>query len=108
MSNFYLTHEFGPGYNKRNLAHYRQFYLTFNDIEILHTRVQNLTWSHIRRLLSVNDPEARGWYLTRASEDMWSVKTLDRNICSQYYERRLADHRKRPNDVLSETVAPYK
>ena len=44
-----LTLEFGPGYNKRNLAYYRQFYLTFKDIEILHTRVQNLTWSHIRR-----------------------------------------------------------
>ena len=102
-----LTKEFGSGYNKRNLAYYRQFYLTFNDLEILHTRVQNLTWSHIRRLLSVADPEARGWYLMRASEDMWSVKTLDRNICSQYYERRLADQRKRPEEVLPIAKAPF-
>lgn len=102
-----LTNEFGSGYNKRNLAYYRQFYLTFNDIEILHTRVQNLTWSHIRRLLSVTDSEAREWYLMRASEDMWSVKTLDRNICSQYYERRLADQRKRPKEVLPIAKAPY-
>ncbi|MDE5807515.1 MAG: DUF1016 domain-containing protein, partial [Muribaculaceae bacterium] len=65
-----LTIEFGPGYNKRNLAYYRQFYLTFKDLEILHTRVQNLTWSHIRRLLSVTDAKARNWYLMRASEDM--------------------------------------
>ncbi|MBD5340822.1 MAG: DUF1016 domain-containing protein [Bacteroides sp.] len=72
-----LTNEFGTGYNKRNLAYYRQFYLTFKDLEILHTRVQNLTWSHIRRLLSVTDTEAREWYLMRASEDMWSVKTND-------------------------------
>lgn len=85
-----LTSEYGSGYSKRNLAYYRKFYLTFNDIEILHTRVQNLNWSHIRRLLSVNSPEAREWYLKTAAEDMWSVKTLDRNISSQYYERRLA------------------
>ena len=85
-----LTSEYGTGYGKRNLAYYRKFYLTFNNIEILHTRVQNLNWSHIRRLLSVNNPEAREWYLKTAAEDMWSVKTLDRNISTQYYERRLA------------------
>ena len=88
-----LTSEYGSGYGKRNLAYYRKFYLTFNDIEILHTRVQNLNWSHIRRLLSVNNPEAREWYLKTAAEDMWSVKTLDRNISTQYYERRLATQR---------------
>ena len=102
-----LTLEFGTGYNKRNLAYYRQFYLTFNDLEILHTRVQNLTWSHIRRLLSVVDEESRNWYLMRASEDMWSVKTLDRNISSQYYERRLSEQREHPKETLPEAVAPY-
>lgn len=102
-----LTNEFGTGYNKRNLAYYRQFYLTFKDLEILHTRVQNLTWSHIRRLLSVTDAEAREWYLMRASEDMWSVKTLDRNIGSQYFERRLAEQRKHPQETLPDAVAPY-
>lgn len=85
-----LTAEYGSGYGKRNLAYYRKFYLEFDDLEILHTRVQNLTWSHIRRLLSVSNPEARDWYLKTAADDMWSVKTLDRNISTQYYERRLA------------------
>lgn len=37
-----LTAEYGSGYGKRNLAYYRKFYLEFNDLEILHTRVQNL------------------------------------------------------------------
>ena len=102
-----LTLEYGSGYSKRNLAYYRKFYLTFNDIEILHTRVQNLTWSHIRRLLSVTNSAARRWYLMRASEDMWSVKTLDRKICSQYFERRLADQHKRSEEVLSIVKSPY-
>ena len=102
-----LTNEFGSGYNRRNLAYYRQFYLTFNDIEILHTRVQNLTWSHIRRLLSVTDTVAREWYLLQASEDMWSVKTLDRNISTQYYERRLAEQKKKNKEDLPIAKAPF-
>ncbi len=85
-----LMTEYGHGYGRRNLAYYRKFYLEFRDLEILHTRVQNLNWSHIRRILSVTNPEAREWYLKTAAEDMWSVKTLDRNIATQYYERRLA------------------
>lgn len=85
-----LTTEYGSGYGRRNLAYYRKFYLEFRDPEILHTRVQNLNWSHIRRILSVSNPKAREWYLKTAADDMWSVKTLDRNISTQYYERRLA------------------
>ena len=88
-----LTAEYGSGYGRRNLAYYRKFYLEFQKTEILHTRVQNLTWSHIRRILSVGSPEAREWYLKTAADDMWSVKTLDRNIATQYYERRLAAQR---------------
>ena len=88
-----LTAEYGSGYGRRNLAYYRKFYLEFSDLEILHTRVQNLNWSHIRRILSVSNPEAREWYLKTAADDMWSVKTLDRNISTQYYERRLVAQR---------------
>lgn len=85
-----LTQEYGNGYGRRNLAYYRQFYLMFNNIEILHTCVQNLTWSHIRRILSVSNQQAREWYFTAAAEQRWSVRELDRNISTQYYERRLA------------------
>ena len=85
-----LSNEYGSGYGRRNLAYYRKFYLTFNDWEILHTRVQNLEWSHVRRVLSVTNPDARLWYLKSASENMWSVRELDRNISTQYFERRLA------------------
>lgn len=76
-------------------------------MEILHEFVQNLTWTHIRRLLSVSNPDARQWYLTHASKDMWSTTTLDRNISSQYYERRLAEHRQNPEINLTESIAPY-
>lgn len=102
-----LKKDYGSGYGKRNLAYYRQFYLVFNDIEILHEFVQNLSWTHIRRLLSVTDPKARQWYMIQASKDMWSTTTLDRNISSQYFERRLAAQREHPEFPQKEAVAPY-
>lgn len=74
-----LQDDYGSCYGQRNLAYYRQFYLAFSDLSILHTRVQNLTWSHIRRVLSVSNPEARVWYLNSAAEENWSVRTLGRN-----------------------------
>ena len=85
-----LTKDYGTGYGRRNLAYYRQFYLTFPKKEILHEVVQNLTWTHIRRILSVSNPDARLWYLKAASGNLWSTTELDRNIATQYYERRLA------------------
>lgn len=84
---------YGSSYNKRNLDFYKRFYILFPDMQIVNTRVHNLNWSHIRRLLSVADAQARLWYLETADRDMWSVRTLDRNISSQYYTRRLAAQR---------------
>ncbi len=64
--------EYGDGNGKRNLAYFRQFYLMFSDLEILHKHVQNLEWSHIRRELSVTNAKARQRYLENASSNMWS------------------------------------
>lgn len=102
-----LTPLFGDSYSKRNLLHYRKFYILFPDFAKVYEFVHNLTWTHIRRLLSVANTEARMWYLASASKDMWSTTTLDRNISSQYYERRLATQRESPGVELPAAVAPY-
>ena len=85
-----LVPVYGSNYSKRNLDYYRKFYLLFPDIQIVNARVHNLEWTHVRRVLSVTSPEARLWYLENASKGMWSTRELDRNISSQYFERRLA------------------
>ncbi len=82
-----LTQEYGSGYSARYLAYFRKFYLTIPNISILQTRLQNLRWSHIIEILRVNDEMARRWYLETASEQVWSIKALKRNISTQYYER---------------------
>lgn len=87
-----LTKEFGKGFSAGSLYYYRQFYNTFPEIFATPWRI--LTWSHYKRLIQVSNPEARVWYLKEASEQMWSYRTLNRNIGSQYYERLLLSHKK--------------
>ena len=82
-----LTRDYGSGFSKRYLAYFRKFYLTVPDWTILQTRLQNVSWSHILTALRVDDATARRWYLETASEQSWSVRTLSRNISTQYYER---------------------
>lgn len=76
----HLCAEFGEGYSERNLREFRAFYQVFPDPEIWHTRVPNLTWSHFRLLMRVEEPGVREWYMQEASNEGWSVRTLDRNI----------------------------
>lgn len=85
-----LVPKYGNAYSKRNLDYYRQFYLSFNDLKIVNACVHNLTWTHFRSIIHVADPKAREWYAIEASEQMWSSRTLDRNISTQYYGRRMA------------------
>ena len=82
-----LTRSYGRGWSRRNLAYFKSFYLKFNSLEILQTRLQNLTWSHFLTALRVDNDVAIRWYLQTASDEMWSVRTLDRNISTQYFER---------------------
>lgn len=103
-----LSSIYPKGYSARNLREYRQFYLYFNDLEIWHSRVPNLTWTHCRMLLRVSDDNARYWYLQEAAREMWSVRTLNRNIGSQYYYRLLQAPNK--DAVVSEMLnltTPY-
>lgn len=89
-----LTIEMGKGYSPRALAYYRQLYVYFPDRKILQTRLQNLTWSHLQAILGEKSEKARLWYMDEAAQQMWSVKTLERNVGSQYYHRLLASYDK--------------
>jgi len=84
-----LTVEFGDTYSVRNLHNFKKFYLLFPDYEIVNACVHNLTWTHFRSLLRVDNETARLWYLNEASKENWSSRVLDRNIATQYYYRLL-------------------
>lgn len=89
-----LTKEYGKGFSVNQLYYFRQFYITFKGI--FPTSCGILTWSHYKRLLSVENEEARNWYLKEAADQMWSYATLNRNISTMYYERMLLSQQKSP------------
>ena len=85
-----LTEEFGKGFGERNIRNIRQFYVLFSDYEKWKSLISKLTWTHIQKVLRVSNEKARIFYLTEAAENMWSVRTLDRNITTLYYDRIVA------------------
>ncbi len=91
-----LSEIYGKGFTKTNLYSFYSFYKTFP--EIFHSAsgksVPLLSWTHYRALLQVHDDEARKWYTKEAIEQTWSVRTLQRNISSQYYDRLLKSQNK--------------
>jgi len=107
-----LMPEFGENFTDRRLRDYRQFYLSFSNLEIWHSRVPNLTWTHIRHLLRVDDAQARLWYMKEAATQMWSTRELERNILSQYYYRLLSNQKDKTTEVVDvhagEPILPEK
>ena len=101
-----LTKEYGKNFSKRNLQYFRKFYLAFSDEQIVNTCVHNLNWSHFRALLRVPDENARLWYMNEAANESWSVRTLDRNISTQYYYRLMQSPKKDAvmNEMLQKTA----
>ena len=105
-----MTNRYGKGYDKGTLYRCLKFYKMFP--EIVATLGQQsgviLSWSHYRILLQVEDKEARDWYEKEAAEQTWSVRTLQRNISSQYYYRMLGTQKKElVESEMKELTAPY-
>ena len=86
-----LTAEFGQGYTVRNLRAMRQFYCCF---PIWHTVCAELSWSHYRLLMRIPDETIRAFYMEECVKSAWSVRQLERQINTMYYERILASRDK--------------
>ena len=99
-----LTREFGKGFDIRNLRNMRQFYLTFPNRNAVRTE---LSWTHYRTLVRIDNTPARDWYMNEAIEQGWSARALDRQIGALYYERLLSSKEKQPViDEASEKTTP--
>lgn len=127
-----LTQKYGKGFDKRSLYRYVQFYQQYPEImgsltpqsvfgeyrQIVGTVTPQsqeyksggklLSWSHYERLLQVSDLQARAWYEKEALEQSWSVRTLRRNVGTQYYDRMLlSDNKKAVKAEMEEKTSPY-
>lgn len=139
-----LTKEYGNGFSSTNLKYFRQFYLTFpihhtlrdeftgrsksyalrrksdntGELSIGHALRGELSWTHYRLLMKVENENARNYYINEAIEQNWSTRTLERQINSLYYERILSSKNKKAlkakankeaekNNVLDFVKDPY-
>lgn len=102
-----LSARFGRGFSRGNVFQMRQFYLEhrdkiqtssgFSTVEgivqtpsgLLEASLFPLSWSHYVRLLSVRDSESRKFYEQESIRGGWSVRQLDRQIATLFYDRTL-------------------
>lgn len=86
-----LTADYGDGFTTTNLKYMRRFYLLF---PMSHALRDQLTWTHYRTLLKVENEKARNYYMEECVCENWSTRQLERQINTMYYERLLASHDK--------------
>ena len=96
-----LSDEFGAGFDVSNLRNMRRFYQAF---PIRETLSPELSWSAYLSLIRIENPQAREWYAKEAAEQGWSVRALDRQISTLYYERLLSTQDKAKAQVKDEAA----
>ncbi len=87
-----LQSEFETGFDERNLRNMRLFYQRFPKWNAVRSE---LSWTHYRILIRVENHEARAYYQEEAIREHWSYRALERQITTLYYERLLATKHKR-------------
>jgi predicted nuclease of restriction endonuclease-like (RecB) superfamily len=97
-----LTAEFGQGFTVRNLWAMRQFYIQF---PILHAVRAELSWTHYRSLIRVENLQAREVYMNAAADNAWSSRFLDEQVDKHYYERLIATHKNVLNELSEKNSA---
>ena len=100
-----MTQDFGKGFTVANLKNMRQFYLTFPNGYALRSE---LSWSHYRLLMRVENEQARQFYLDESAKSVWSTRQLERQINSFFYERLLSSQNKSEVSAEIQNLAPAK
>ena len=100
-----MTKDFGKGFTIANLKNMRQFYLTFPNGYALRSE---LSWTHYRLLMRVENENAREFYMQEAVKSQWSTRQLERQINSFFYERLLSSKNKEQVAAEIQTLEPAK
>ncbi len=84
-----LGEEFGRGMSVANLKNFRQFYLTFADAGKRYALRSELSWTHWRLVMRVENPQARDYYIEETARQQWTSRVLERAIETRSFERLL-------------------
>lgn len=106
----YLSKELGRGFSVANLWNMRQFYLTYGKEDFLYALRRELSWTHHRTIMRVEDSKARQYYLSACAKENWSSRVLERQIRTNTYARILTHqkHKTKLPDESQPTRGPSK
>lgn len=82
-----LEVEFGRGFSEKSLRHMVRFAEAFPDEQIVSAVRRQMTWTHFKRLIYLEDPLKRDFYVQMCRMENWSTRTLDKRINSMLFER---------------------
>ena len=98
-----LVSKFGTGFSAKNLRHMIRFAERFPDREIVSTLWRQLSWSHFKGLIYLDDPFKTEFYAEMCRVERWSVRTLRDKIGSMLYERTAIS--RKPEEVARAELA---
>jgi len=101
-----LTGRFGKGWSIYKLQHCVRAAYTFSKEEILYAVRTQLTWTHLRSLMSIEDELKRSFYIEMCRIEHWDTRTLDEKIDAQYYE--LTALSKKPEEFIKKEIEQIK
>lgn len=97
-----LTDEYGRGWSEKQLRHCIQFATIFHNFQIVSTLWRQLSWSHIKELIYIENEVKRMFYIEMCTLEKWSVRTFRERINSMLYERTAIS--KKPEDTIIEEL----
>jgi predicted nuclease of restriction endonuclease-like (RecB) superfamily len=101
-----LTYEYGNGWGEKQLRQCMQFACAFSDKQIVYTLCRELSWSHLRLVMYIDDPLKRSFYIEMCKIEKWSVRTFRERIQSMLYERTAIS--KKPEETVQNDLTLLK
>ena len=101
-----LTEKYGKGWSDRKLLHCIRAAYTFSEEEIVYAVRIQLTWTHLRSIMFIDDELKRNFYIEMCRLEHWDTRTLDEKNDAQLYER--AALCQKPEDVIKQKLAQLK
>ncbi|RNL51683.1 PDDEXK nuclease domain-containing protein [Pedobacter jejuensis] len=101
-----LTEQFGKGWSISKLQHCVRAAYTFTEDDILYAVRTQLTWTHLRSLMSIEDPLKRQFYVEMTRIENWDTRTLDQKVDSMLFERTSLS--KKPEELIKQELHKIK
>ena len=93
-----LIEQYGKGWSEKHLRHCLRIAETFPDFQIVSTLWRQLSWSHIKTIMYIDNDLQRDFYIEMCKMERWSVRVLEKRINSMLYERTAIS--KKPEETI--------